>query len=160
MLDWNLYFEQWGATLGAFGGVLLIGIKSFVLDPIGNRKIRLDLTSYKTLQSSVKGEIEAYTKLLVNSVAEIKKDIIEPLVEEMRQKDYAQAVLNDVVVTLLSSVNVPLANKQEAFKQLATLNGVNKALVEKILANIEAQKEVAVVAEKSQNAVYDELKGV
>lgn len=158
-MGWSSLFEQWSATWAGFSAVGLLIFKS-ILDTIGNRKIRLDLTSYKTLQSSVKGEIEAYTKLLVNSVAEIKKDIIEPLVEEMRQKDYAQAVLNDVVVTLLSNVNVPLANKQEVFKQLATLNGVNKALVEKILANIEAQKEVAVVAEKTQNAVYDELKGV
>lgn len=161
MLDWNTFFEQWGAALGAYGGMFLIALKTFVFDPIGNRKVRLDLSSYQSLYASGKVEMEAFTKLIVNAVADIKESIIQPMIVEMKQKDYQQAVFMDVVISLMSSVNVPLQNKEEAFRRLSTLDGMNKEIVNKIMLSIEAQKQQAISAQQVQTQVYEDLdKGV
>ena len=159
-MDWNTLFEQWGATWAGFGAIGLLVVKS-LLDAIGNRKVRLDLSSYQSLYASGKVEMEAFTKLIVNAVADIKENIIQPMIVEMKQKDYQQAVFMDVVISLMSSVNVPLQSKEEAFRRLSTLDGMNKEIINKIMLSIEAQKQQAISAQQVQTQVYEDLdKGV
>ena len=159
-MDWNTLFEQWSATWAGFGAIGLLVVKS-LLDAIGNRKVRLDLSSYQSLYASGKVEMEAFTKLIVNAVADIKESIIQPMIVEMKQKDYQQAVFMDVVISLMSSVNVPLQNKEEAFRRLSTLDGMNKEIINKIMLSIEAQKQQAISAQQVQTQVYEDLdKGV
>jgi len=158
---WNEFFEQWASTWAAFGGVMLIGFKSFVLDPIRNRKTQFDLTSFKSIQVSVKDEIKAYTKIMVDSFAEFKGEVVNPLIAELKQKDYQQAIMSDILITMLSASNVPLANKEQAFKSLSQLDGMNKELLARVSANIEAQKLELKQVSTVQEAVYDNLnKGV
>lgn len=159
-MDWNSLFEQWGATWGSWGAVFLLTIKMSILDPLMTRKTQFNLSSFQTLQTSVKDEVKAYTKLLVDGFDEFKKTTVEPLLNELKQKDYQQAIANDIIITLMSNVNVPLVNKETAFKGLSNLQGMNQELVNKILADIEKQKSVAVVEQKVSQEAYTELKGV
>jgi len=159
-MSWNELFEQFGATWGSWGAVFLLTIKMSILDPLMTRKTQFNLSSFQTLQTSVKDEVKAYTKLLVDGFDEFKKTTVEPLLNELKQKDYQQAIANDIIITLMSNVNVPLVNKETAFKGLSSLQGMNQELVNKILADIEKQKTVAVVEQKVSQEAYTELKGV
>lgn len=159
-MDWSSLFEQFGATWGSWSAVILLTLKMSILDPITVRKTQFNLSSFQTLQTSVKDEVKAYTKLLVDGFDEFKKTTVEPLLNELKQKDYQQAIANDIIITLMSNVNVPLVNKETAFKGLSNLQGMNQELVNKILADIEKQKSVAVVEQKVSQEAYTELKGV
>lgn len=158
--NWNLWFENWSATFAGFSAIGLLALKS-VLDAIGNRKIRFDYTSFRTLQTSVRDEVKAVLKITVDSFEEIKRDVIQPLVDELKQKDYQTAILVDVVVTLMANVQVPLDQKQDAFKRLSTLDIMNKEIISKITANLQKESQQVVVEQNAVNQVYEQLnKGV
>lgn len=153
-------FEQWGATWGAYGAVVLLVFKS-IGDSISTKKIRLDYTSFSSLQTSVRDEVKSVLKIAVDSFDEIKRDVIQPMIEEIKRKDYQTALLTDVVITLMSNVQVPLDQKQDAFKRLSMLDTMNKEIIDKITANLQTQKEQTVIQQENVNQVYEQLnKGV
>lgn len=159
-MDWNSLFEQWGATWGAYGALILVAFKSFVLDPITSRKTQFNLASFKTLQTSVKDEIKAYTKIMADSFEDVKKQVVQPLIEKIEQKEYQQALANDIIVSLLANVNVPLVNKLDTFKSLSKLEGMNQELITKLQSSIENQVATKNVETKRVEQVYENLKGV
>lgn len=159
-MNWNELFEQFGATWGSWSAVILLTLKMSILDPITTRKTQFDLSTFKTLQTSVKDEIKAYTKIMVDGFDDFKKQTVAPLLEELKKKDYQQAIANDIIISLLANTNVPLANKEQSFRELSKLDSMNKELVNKILVNIETQKKAVSVEVEQTKETYDKLKEV
>ena len=159
-MEWNSLFEQWGTTWGVYGVLILQVAKMVILDPLVSRKTQFDLSTFKTLQTSVKDEIKAYTKIMVDGFDDFKKQTVAPLLEELKQKDYQQAIANDIIISLLANTNVPLANKEQSFRELSKLDSMNKELVNKILVNIETQKKSVSVEVEQTKETYDKLKEV
>lgn len=154
-------FEQWGTTWGVYGVLILQVAKMMILDPIMTRKTQFNLSSFQTLQTSVRDEVKTVLKITVDSFDELKREVVQPLIQEIKSKDYQTAVLTDVVITMLSNVNVPLNQKQEAFKRLSTLETMNKEIIATLMANLEKEKEKSEVEQKSVSQVYENLnKGV
>lgn len=157
---WNELFEQFGATWGAWSAVTLLTLKTFILDPLLARKTQFNLASFREAQKSVKDEIKAYTKIMVDSFDDFKQSVVQPLLEEVKQKDYQVALANDIIISLLANTNVPLANKEQAFRDLSKLKGMNEQLLNNVIAQIEVKK-TEVAKEKTQSTqVYDGLKEV
>lgn len=159
-MDWNSLFEQWGAHWGSFSAVVLLALKSFILDPLLARKTQFNLSNFKEAQKGVKDEIKAYTKIMVDSFDDFKQSVVQPLLEEVKQKDYQVALANDIIISLLANSNVPLANKEQAFRDLSKLKAMNEQLLNNVIAQIEVKK-TEVAKEKTQSTqVYDGLKEV
>lgn len=143
-MDWNSYFEQWGATLGTYGVLIITALKTFVIDPINVRKTTFNLSSYKSLQLGIKGEIKAYSKVFVDGLDEFKvevtQSVIEPLIKELKKRDNQQAIANDIIISLISRVNVPIAIKKETFENLSKLNILNKDVLNTLNKQIEVEE--------------------
>ena len=159
-MSWNELFEQFGATWGAWSAVILLTLKTFILDPLLARKTQFNLVNFKEAQKGVKDEIKAYTKIMVDSFDDFKQSVVQPLLEEVKQKDYQVALANDIIISLLANANVPLANKEQAFRDLSKLKAMNEQLLNNVIAQIEVKK-TEVAKEKTQSTqVYDGLKEV
>lgn len=162
--NWNVFFEQWGATIGAYGGLVIIGLKTFILDPIKNRKNVIDVSNIKSFVTTSKEDFKQIGKIVYDGYDDFKTEIINsvvtPLVEELKHKDTQQAILNNIIITLVSSINVPLEMKEQTFKALSQLDGVNTPYLEQAIKTTQNQIKAKNVEVDTNAEIVEKLKVV
>lgn len=162
--NWNLWFEQWGATFGAYGGVLLIALKTFILDPIKNRKQVIDASNIQTFVATTKQDFKQIGQIVYDGMENLKrevtKEMIAPLLAKIEKKETQQAIFNNMVIMLIANMNVPLTMKEQTFKALAQLDGINSPYLEQALKTIETQIQVKKVEANKNTEIVEKLKEV
>lgn len=162
--NWNAFFEQWGATIGAYGGVIILSLKTFILDPIRNRKNLIDVTNIRTFVSTSKEDFKQIGKIVYDGLddfkAEIIGNVVNPCLEEIKRKDNQQAIFNNVIITFVANMNVPLEIKEQTFKELSKLDNVNTPYLEQALKTTQNQIKAKNVEVKTNTEIVDKLKVV
>jgi len=139
-MDLNSLLAEYGVSVGTWATTILLGFKVFVLDTISSRKIKIDLSSVGNATSSVGKEFKAYSKIIVDSFDEFKKEAIRPVLDELMEYKKQNKILTDIVLVALAHSNVQLDKKGEFFEQLSGLDNLNKSLVDNLKQNIQNKK--------------------
>lgn len=163
-MDWNSLFEQWGATWGAYGGMLIIAFKTFILDPLNNRKRIEDASDVKTFVSTTKQDFKQIGQIVYDGMENLKKEVMQemvaPLIAELQRKDTQQAIFNNAIVLCIANINVPLSMKEQTFKALSQLDGMNTPFLQEALKLVESQKQVKKVEVQKNAEIVEKLKEV
>lgn len=162
--NWNVYFEQWGATLGAYGGMLIIAFKTFILDPINNRRNLTDVSSLKNFVTTTKQDFKQIGQIVYDGMEQMKREVtqemIAPLLAKIEKKETQQAIFNNMVIMLIANMNVPLAMKEQTFKALSQLDGMNTPYLQEAIKATETQIQAKKVEYNKTTEIVEKLKEV
>lgn len=144
-MDWSNILENGQAVITAIvllGGNTVVNIFTFAKTLISGKRFTkvsdFSVIVSKTLDYAkqqwvdLKGEVKG-------EVSNIKKDVVQPLIDEIKAVREDNAKLADLSVAMISLIPIPVAQKQQFLAVLAKVGTVSQEAVNLLQSNVNAQ---------------------
>lgn len=156
-MDWSNILEDGQAIIAAIvllGGNTVVNIFTFAKTLISGKRFTkvsdFSVIVSKTLDYAkqqwvdLKGEVKG-------EVSNMKKDVVQPLLDELKSVREDNAKLADLSVAMISLIPIPVAQKQQFLAVLAKVGTVSQEAVNLLQANVTAQIEQETTAQTAND---------
>ena len=147
-MDLNSLMESAGALyafVGVAGGVTILNVLTFIKTAVSGKKFNKLSDFAVVADQSIKFAKGELSVLKTQIVEETRKEIVEPMKEQVQVLVSDNAKLSSLVVSLLSYIPLPLEVKKPAVAVIGTLGQITPEVIELIEATVSYQEKQAVV---------------
>jgi len=159
-MDWNSINEGviavW-AMVGTLGVVGIINVATFIKTAVSGKKFNKLSDFTVVADQSVKFGKNELVKAKDILVAETKKEIIEPLKQQVTALLSDNAQLASLTVSLLSYVPLPLEIKKPAVAVISKLGNITDEAKALITASLEYQEKQEAIEEAQGTTLQDDI---
>ncbi len=156
-MDWSNILENGQAVIAAIvllGGNTVVNIFTFAKTLISGKRFTkvsdFSVIVSKTLDYAKQQWVDLKVGVK-GEVSNMKKDVVQPLLDELKSVREDNAKLADLSVAMISLIPIPVAQKQQFLAVLAKVGTVSQEAVNLLQANVTAQIEQETTAQTAND---------
>lgn len=148
------------AIVGTAGGMTGLSILTFIKTTVSNKKFSKLSDFAVVADQSIKFAKNEMISLKNEIINETKKQIVDPLMVQVKALVSDNTQMASLVVSLLSYIPLPLEVKKPTVEVIKTLGNITDEVKTLLIASIEQQEKQALVETQKSTQLNETIEGI
>lgn len=147
------------AEIMATGALGVIALKTFVLDKIGNKRVEKRFLNLNSIQNKIEGKVEKANEIVYEKLHSFE-NVVKEFTEKLANQEKENTALTSLVIQILSTVNMPLEQRQATFEALTKLSNINEQVINAFKKSLDVQKKQVKTEIEHNQKITNDLKSL